>query len=306
MSRASQALHTSQPAISKQITLLEQELGVVIFHRKGKHILGLTEVGREIHYRSLNIAAEFESIRRLAGDARDKERGSLSIATTHTQSRYVLPAVIQQFSARYPKVQLQMLQGTPRQVAELTSSGAANFGIATESLQDFENLLVLPAFRWNRVVLVPKKHPLTKLKKITLKDIAEYPLLTYVAGFTGRAKVDEAFLSHGLEPHVAIAASDADVINTYVRLGMGIGIIASMAVDINEQDLVALDASHLFDWSVTYIAMRREYLLREYMLDFINFFAPHLTPNIVKQLANCENQAEFSSQANKLKLPFYS
>lgn len=303
VSRAAERLHTSQPGISKQLRLMEQELGVELFRRHGKHLQALTPVGQAILEQARSVLQRVESIRQTAAEARDESRGSLTIATTHTQSRYLLPPVISRFVERYPDVQLQMQQGTPVQIAQLVSRGEADVAIATEALNDWPDLVTMPCFRWNRAVLVPKAHPLAKVKKLTLEQIATWPLVTYVQGFTGRARVDQAFELRGLQPRVAFTAADADVIKTYVRLGMGVGVIASMAVEPErDPDLVALDASHLFDWSTTSIAFRRESGLRGYMYDFFTLFAPHLTRELVDRLL-AATPAQLGKLLGALKLP---
>jgi LysR family cys regulon transcriptional activator len=282
VSRAAERLHTSQPGISKQLRLLEQELGIELFQRHGKQLQALTPAGQAILEQARSVLQRVEGIRRTAAEALDQSKGSFSIATTHTQSRYLLPPVISRFVGQYPDVALQMQQGTPVQVAQLVARGEADVGIATEALAAVPGLVTMPCFRWNRAVLVPQGHPLTRVGSLTLENIAAWPLVTYVQGFTGRSRVDAAFGEQGLQPRVVITASDADVIKTYVRLGMGIGIIASMAVEADrDTDLVALDASHLFDWSTTSIAFRRESGLRGYMYDFITLFAPQLSRTLV-------------------------
>ncbi len=278
VSRAAERLHTSQPGISKQLRLLEQELGVELFKRHGKHLQALTPVGQSILTQARGVLQRVEGIRQTAAEALDESRGALNIATTHTQSRYLLPPVISRFVARYPDVALQMQQGTPLQVAQLVSRGEADVAIATEALDELPDLVTMPCFRWNRAVLVPRGHPLAKASPLTLAQLAKWPLVTYVQGFTGRARVDQAFELAGLQPRVVFTAADADVIKTYVRLGMGVGVIASMAVEPErDTDLVVLDASHLFEWSTTSLAFRRESGLRGYLYEFIALFAPHLT-----------------------------
>lgn len=284
VSRAAERLHTSQPGISKQLRLLEQELGVELFRRHGKQLQAFSPAGQAVLLQARNILQRVEGIRRSAADARDASRGTLAIATTHTQSRYRLPPVISRFVARYPDVELQMQQGTPPHVAELVVRGEADLAIATEALDDYPELVTMPCFRWNRAVLVPRQHPLAQLAApLSLQDLAAWPLVTYVHGFTGRSRVDLAFERAGLQPKVVITAADADVIKTYVRLGMGVGVIASMAVEAErDSDLVALDASALFDWSTTSIAFLRDTALRGYMQDFISLFAPQLDRSMIE------------------------
>ncbi len=282
MSAAAEALYTSQPGISKQIRLLEDELGVELFIRSGKHLTGLTDAGEEILNAAQELLQQTRNIKTLAAEYLEQERGSLSIATTHTQARYALPSVVQRFRARYPNVSLQLHQGSPMQIAEMAVSGQVEFAIATEALELFDDLVMMPCYRWNRSIIAPHDHPIAALSRPTLDDVASHPLVTYVFGFTGRSQLDDAFHKAHLQPQVVFTATDADVIKTYVRLRLGIGIIARMAHDpVVDQDLCAIDASHLFTPSVTKIGFRRGTYLRGYMYDFIECFSPHLTASVV-------------------------
>jgi LysR family transcriptional regulator, cys regulon transcriptional activator len=304
ISRAAEILFTSQPGISKQIRQLEEELGVEIFQRNGKHLKALTPAGARIVQSAREVLQKLDGIRAIADEFTAENKGSLGIATTHTQSRYMLPPVIKRFIQCYPDVALHMHQGTPMQISELAARGAADFAIATEALELFDDLVMMPCFQWNRSVLVPADHPLAKVRKLTLQAIAEHPIVTYVFGFTGRSKLDQAFQAAGLKPRVVFTATDADVIKTYVRLGLGVGIIASMAVEAQrDADLVALDASHLFDWSTTSLGFRKESYLRGYMYDFIEMFAPHLTRPLVERFAAAQEKAEREALAATLQLP---
>ncbi|MCB1615588.1 MAG: HTH-type transcriptional regulator CysB [Pseudomonadales bacterium] len=298
------ALFTSQPGVSKQIRLLESELGVEIFTRSGKHLSGITPVGERILETADDILHKVEKIKRLAHEYSDEKTGELSIATTHTQARYVLPGVIRTFIGRYPDVALHMHQGTPMQIAELAADGKVDFAIATEAMELFDDLLMMPCYRWNRSIIVPRNHPLCQVSKLTLKEVAKHPIVTYVFGFTGRSKLDDAFTSHGLSPRLVFTAADADVIKTYVRLGLGIGIVAKMAWDpINDNDLVSLDADHLFDASVTKIGFRKGTFLRGYMYEFLEQFAPHLTREFVTKAQNCESRVELDLLFKNISLP---
>ncbi len=305
VSQTAQSLFTSQPGISKQIRLLEDELGVEIFSRSGKHLTRVTPAGQAILAIAGEILRKTESIRQIALEYTDQKRGHLSIATTHTQARYRLPAVIEKFIARYPEVALHMHQGTPQQIAQMAADGTVEFAIATEAMEHFADLIMLPCYHWNRSVVVPKGHPLASIKNLTLEDVAQYPIVTYVFGFTGRSKLDEAFQSRGLTPHVVFTATDADVIKTYVRLGIGIGIIASMAFEPQKdsQDLVALDASHLFENSTTRIGFRKGTFLRGFMYDFIQEFAPHLTRERVEAALQAHSREELEEQFRNVELP---
>ena len=306
VSATAQSLFTSQPGISKQIRLLEDELGVEIFARSGKHLTRVTPAGEAILKIAGEILRKVESIKQVAQEFSDEKRGSLSVATTHTQARYALPQVIESFMGRYPDVSLHMHQGTPMQIAEMAADGTTDFAIATEAMEYFGDLIMMPCYRWNRSILVPKDHPLARTPRPTLEQLAAYPLVTYVFGFTGRSKLDEAFKDKGLTPKVAFTAADADVIKTYVRLGVGVGIVASMAIDETlDDDLVAIDASHLFDSSVTSIGFRKGTFLRGYMFDFISAFAPHLSRDLVEKAAMCANRQDLAALFSGIDLPVH-
>lgn len=306
VSATAQSLFTSQPGISKQIRLLEDELGVEVFARSGKHLTHVTPAGEVILAAAGEVLRKVESIKQVAQEYSNEKKGSLSIATTHTQARYALPATIRSFIERYPDVSLHMHQGTPMQISEMAADGTVDFAIATEALELFTDLIMMPCYRWNRCILVPRDHPLTQLSGLTLEDVAAHPIVTYVFGFTGRSKLDEAFVEHGLEPRVVFTAADADVIKTYVRLGLGIGIVAAMAHDQEkDDDLVALDASHLFASSVTRIGVRRGTFLRGYMYEFIENFAPHLTREVVQEAFQQRTRVELEEFFSQLKLPVY-
>lgn len=293
VSATAQSLYTSQPGISKQIRLLEDELGVEVFARSGKHLTRVTPAGEAILEVAGQILQKVESIKQVAQEFSDEKKGSLAVATTHTQARYALPKTITEFIKSYPDVSLHMHQGTPMQISEMAADGTVDFAIATEAMAHFSDLIMMPCYRWNRSVIVPKDHPLTQVSKLTLKDVAEYPIVTYVFGFTGRSKLDDAFRREGLEPKVVFTAVDSDVIKAYVRLNLGVGIVATMAYEPDvDKDLVALDASHLFEPSTTKIGFRKGTFLRGYMFDFIQQFAPHLTKEVVQQVLSCSNRAE--------------
>ena len=306
VSATAQSLFTSQPGISKQIRLLEDELGVEVFARSGKHLTHVTPAGEAILQAAGEVLRKVESIKQVAQEYSNEKKGSLSIATTHTQARYALPHTISAFIERYPEVSLHMHQGTPMQISEMAADGTVDFAIATEALELFSNLIMMPCYRWNRCILVPKDHALAQLSTLTLEDVAAHPIVTYVFGFTGRSKLDDAFMAKGLVPKVVFTATDADVIKTYVRLGLGIGIIAAMAHDEKiDDDLVALDASHLFASSVTQIGCRRDTFLRGYMYEFIEHFAPHLSREVVAEAFICQTKAELADLFSHLDLPVY-
>ncbi|MYL23879.1 HTH-type transcriptional regulator CysB [Halomonas alkaliantarctica] len=306
VSATAQSLFTSQPGISKQIRLLEDELGVEIFARSGKHLTRVTPAGQAVIELAGQVLRLTDNIKEVAQEHSDERRGSLAIATTHTQARYALPPIITEFTQKYPDVALHMQQGTPKQIAQMVSEGQADFAIATESLELFTDLVLLPCYRWNRCVLVPKGHPLANIEgPLTLEALAQYSLVTYVFGFTGRSQLDDAFKAKGLTPNVVLTAADADVIKTYVRLGMGVGIVAHMAVDPEQDsDLVALEAGHLFESSTTKIGIRRGTFMRGYMYDFLERFAPHLTRDRVDSALTAGPRHE-QALFNEVELPEY-
>ncbi len=306
VSATAEGLYTSQPGISKQIKMLEEELGVEIFRRSGKHLSEVTPAGNAIIQMAGEILEKTENVRQVAQEFRDENRGSLSVATTHTQARYVLPPVIKDFIERYPDVSLHMHQGTPVQISELAAKGTVDFAIATEALELFDNLIMMPCYKWNRSVICPKDHPLSQLKQLSLEALADFPIVTYVFGFTGRSQLDRAFNQAGLSPKLVFTASDADVIKTYVRLGLGVGIVASMAHDpVIDDDLVSLDASHLFEYSTTKIGFRRGTFLRGFMFDFIEHFAPHLTKDVVESAMTTGTDDSLETLFEGIEIPSY-
>ncbi|MDH4284850.1 MAG: HTH-type transcriptional regulator CysB [Gallionellaceae bacterium] len=282
ISEAAETLYTSQPGISKQIKLLEEELGVEIFVRSGKRITAITEPGKAVLDIAQRMLHDMENLKHVGEEFSRQDTGSLTIATTHTQARYALPPVVKQFIKRYPKVRLSLHQGSPEQIAQQVFSGEADIAIATESLALHEELVTLPCYEWNHCVIVPPKHPLLEEKKLTLEKIAQHPIITYDFAFAGRGKINAAFESHKLSPNIVLTAIDADVIKTYVELGLGIGILARMAfIPERDKHLCMLDAAHLFQPSITRVAIRRNEYLRGYTYHFIELFAPHLTHEVV-------------------------
>lgn len=274
---AAKALYTSQPGVSKQIALIEEELGVEIFLRAGKRFTGITEPGAEILKVARRMLLDADNLKRVAQQFGDEASGSLTIATTHTQARYALPEAIRRFTARYPHVRLSLRQGSPTWIAQQVASGEADIAIATEAIEQFKDLVMLPCYQWNRCIIAPPGHPILRRKRPTIADIAAYPIVTYDFAFTGRSRINAAFEAAGVVPNVVLTAIDADVIKTYVALGLGVGIIAKMAFDpAQDRNLRALDAAHLFESSTTRIGLRRNFYLRGYVYDFIGMFAPHL------------------------------
>lgn len=303
VSATAESLFTSQPGISKQVRMLEDELGIQIFGRSGKHLTHVTPAGQEVIDISREILLKVESIKTVSREHNLPDQGKLNIATTHTQARYVLPGVIETFIKKFPQVSLHMHQGTPSQISDLAAKGEADFAIATEALHLYNDLIMLPCYHWNRSIIVKKDHPLAQKSHITIADLAQVPLVTYVFGFTGRSELDKAFSKEKLEPNIMFTATDADVIKTYVRLGLGVGVIASMAVNDQDTDLVKIDASHLFDYSTTKIGFRKGNFLRGYMYDFIERFAPHLTKEVVEQAMLTRNEDDLNEMFKDLSLP---
>ena len=302
---AAERLYTSQPGVSKQLKLLEEELGLQLFSRKGKSLSGVTAAGEQIIERARIIMQEVDNISRLAADYYEREEGSLSIATTHTQARYVLPEIIGRFREQYPKVGLNIHQGTSEQIADMVASSEIDFAIATGSTELFEELLLVPGYHWDRSIIVPRDHALTKLdRKVPLHDLAEHPLVTYVFSFGSQSLLKLAFSEEGLDPDVVFTARDADVIKTYVRMGLGVGIVASMAADCSDKkDLTVLDAEGLFPRSTTWVGFRKDSMLRRYMIDFMRLFAPHVTDENIKQVQLARSQEEIDNLFAETELP---
>jgi LysR family cys regulon transcriptional activator len=277
ISKASEALHTSQSGVSRQVQLLEEELKLQIFQRNGKRLVGITEPGKAITGLAERILREMENIKRVGKDFTQKNKGTLTIATTHTQARYFLPVAVQKFMRAYPDVALTIHQGNPTQVAEQVVSGAADIGIATEAISTYDSLVCLPCYQWNRCIVAQEGHELLNDVPLTLEKLVRYPLITYDFAFTGGSLVKQVFNQAGLEPNVVLTAIDADVIKTYVNLGLGIGLLAEMAYDLErDANLRRVDASHLFPASTTYLGMRKDAFLRGYVYDFIHILVPAL------------------------------
>ena len=279
LTEVANVLHTSQPGVSRQIRELEEELGIDIFVRAGKRLTQLTPPGAALLPIVERLLLEADNLKRVGEDFSASHSGKLSIAATHSQARYALPTVVRDFRQLYPQVTLHLHQGSPKQVAEMLLSGEADIGVATEALAHYEHLLALPCYRWTHSVVVPPGHPLLDIEgPITLAALAQYPIVTYETGYTGRSHVDDAFAKAGLEPDIVLSAMDADVIKTYVELGMGVGIVASIAFDADrDRNLRALDARHLFEVNLTRLGIRRGTWLRGYAYAFIESFAPTLT-----------------------------
>lgn len=285
LTEAAKALFTSQPGVSKAIIELEEELGVDIFTRHGKRIRGLTEPGREVLKSVELIMQEIDGLKRIGKEYAAQDSGSFTIATTHTQARYALPKVVQAFMQKYPKVRLSLLQGSPKQIAEMVLRDQADLAIATEAIAGIDGLISMPCYQWEHVLIVPAEHALAKLKAVTLEEIARYPIITYDAAFAGRSKIDHAFELRNLKPDILLEAIDADVIKTYVELGMGIGIIAGMAFDVDrDKGLRAIPVGQLFGMNVSRVALKQGAYLRSYIYTFIELLTPTLNRKLIDQV----------------------
>jgi LysR family cys regulon transcriptional activator len=294
VSEAAEALHTSQPGVSKQIRALEDELGVEVFVRHGKRLAALTEPGKTVIAIAERILAEAGNLRRAGEEFANEKLGTLTIAATHTQARYALPKAVAAFKRRYPKVELVIHQGNPTQICEQVAAGEADMGVATEMISLYPELISLPVYQWNRCVVVPPRHPLLGKTPLTLEALVEYPIVTYDFAFANRSLVQKAFESRGLQPHVVLSAQDSDVIKTYVELGLGIGILAKMAFNPKrDSHLRAIDAAHLFESSTTRLGIKRGAYLRRYAYDFIELFAPQLPRSIVEPAVKGEEGSRY-------------
>jgi LysR family cys regulon transcriptional activator len=283
LTEAAKALHTSQPGVSKAIIELEDELGVEIFTRHGKRIKRLTEPGQHV-LRSIEIIMrEVNNLKRIGEQFSAQDSGTLSIATTHTQARYVLPGPVAKLRQIYPKVSVSLHQGSPAQVAQMLLDDVADIGIATESLTQYDDLVTLPCYDWQHVLVLPFAHPLLEKERISLEDLAQVPLITYHPSFTGRTRIDQAFGLRQLKPHIVLEAIDSDVIKTYVKLGMGVGIVAEMAMQGEERnpDLMARPAGHLFGQNVTRVAFKRGAYLRQFVLRFAELLGDRLSRDLI-------------------------
>lgn len=284
ISAAAEALHTSQPGVSRQLRNLEQELGVRVFQRNRRRIIALTEPGAAVLRVAQRVLGEVQSLRQIGADFTAQGSGSLTLGATHTHARYALPQTIERFTRRYPAVQLRLRQGTPTELARWVCAGDADLAISADPVEPFPELRLLPCYELPRVVLVRPDHPLRRLKRLSLEALARYPLITYDTAFAARAKIERAFGARGLLPNIVLSAADADVMKTYVRNGLGVAIVARLAYQPREdRDLRALDAAHLFEPNTIYVGMRRNSYLRRYMYDFIELFAPQWTREKVER-----------------------
>ncbi|HUP29819.1 MAG TPA: CysB family HTH-type transcriptional regulator [Usitatibacter sp.] len=291
VSEAAEALHTSQPGVSKQIRALEEELGAAIFVRRGRRFTAITDAGREIVASVGRVLDEIANLETVGREFADRGRGSLAVAVTHTQARYALPSVVTAFKKRYPEVKLKLLQGNPHQLAKMVLAGEADVAIATEALEDYPEFVTMPCYTWHHCVVVPVGHPLVKTKPITLEAIARFPIVTYDPTFAGRTSLDRTFAARGLHPEVALTALDSDVIKSYVSLGLGVGIISARAFRKGKDEgLVAIPCEHLFPLQTTRLAYKRGAYLRGYTVEFIRLFAPNMQAADLKQLENAAGE----------------
>ncbi len=297
-------LQTTQSAISKQIKLLEDELGFDVFARSGRTLTRVTQPGGRVIRHALRMLRESENIQGLAKDLRQEDRGALSIGTTHTQARYVLPSIIQRFRIRYPDVQFHLHQGTSEQIAGMAGLDLIDFAMASGSEDLFGRYVLLPCYQWHQRIIVPVDHPLASHPRPSLQDLAAFPIVTYVYNLSGHSSINQVFASAGLTANVALTAPDADVIKTYVRVGLGVGIVADVALDPRQdRGLVSIDARHLFPTHTTWIGFARDRLLRGYMYELLELIAPHLDRDAVDRAAGCVEQSEVQALFAKVELP---
>ncbi|KFC65672.1 MULTISPECIES: CysB family HTH-type transcriptional regulator [unclassified Massilia] len=290
LTEVANALFTSQPGVSRQIRELEEELGVVIFERNGKRLTGLTPPGKGILKIVERLLVEAENLQQASAEFAAQDSGTLTVAVTHTQARYALPQVVQSFRNAFPGVRIALQQSAPEHIAEWVLSGKADIGIATEGLSAFPDLVSFPCYRWSHLIVAPEGHPIfSSSQPLRLEDLAEYPLITYDVGFTGRSHIDAAFVEAGLAPDIVLTAMDSDVIKQYVSLGMGVGIVASMAFDHGrDKGMRAIEASHLFAPNVTRLAVRKGSYLRAYAYHFIERFAQGYTRSDIEKALQAE------------------
>ncbi|HCY64340.1 MAG TPA: transcriptional regulator [Oxalobacteraceae bacterium] len=292
LTEAAKALYTSQPGVSKAIIELEEELGIDIFSRHGKRIRGLTEPGRAVLKSVELIMQEIDGLKQIGKEFAAQDSGGFTIATTHTQARYTLPKVVQAFAQKFPKVRLSLIQGNPKQIAEMVLKDQADIAIATEAIASLDGLVTLPCYQWEHIVVVPQEHPLLKSEEITLEEIAAYPIITYDSAFTGRNKIDHAFAVRNLKPDILLEAIDADVIKTYVEMNMGVGIVAGMAFDPErDRNLRAIPAGHLFGTNVSRVAIKQGAYLRGYVYTFIELLAPVLSRKMIERAMSGEKES---------------
>lgn len=306
VSSAAEELYTSQPGVSHQIKLLEDELDIQIFERSGKKLTSLSPAGYAIMEHIDSLLNNVKNIKQAANEFSSCNRGELSIATTHTQSLFILPPILQKFTAKYPHIDLQVHQGNPKAMCKLAANNQVDFVVASESIEEFDELITIPAYSWNRCIIVPNQHALTKKANITLADIAAFPILTYILGLTGRSQLDKAFQAANLEPNVVFTATDSDVIKTYVRLGLGVGIIAEMAQkEEDKADLTTIYADHLFPDSIIKVGFRHASHITSYQYYFLQLLAPYLDLDQIKMISRSKTKEEVNSILDGKNVPNY-
>lgn len=307
VSSAAEELYTSQPGVSHQIKLLEEELDIKIFERSGKKLTGISPAGYAVLEHVNELLNNVKSIKQAAREYSHANRGSLSIATTHTQAQFILPPILQKFTQKYPRIDLQVHQGNPKAMCKLAANNSVDFVIASETIDEFDELITIPAYLWNRYIVVPKGHSLTQKSEVTLVDLASFPILTYMLGLTGRSKLDRTFQAANLEPNVVFTATDSDVIKTYVKLGLGVGIIAEMAKGSKQDEyLTCINASHLFPDSVIKIGFRHSRHISAFQYEFLHMMTPYLELDTIKELANTKALNDRNKILAKYVTPKYS
>lgn len=305
VSAAAEELYTSQPGVSHQIKLLEDELDIQIFERSGKKLTAISPAGHAILEHVTDLLNNAKNIKQAAREFSKSNRGSLTIATTHTQAQFILPPILQRFSRKYPHIELRVHQGNPKSMCKLAANNQVDFVIASEVIDERGELVTIPAYRWNRFIVVPNNHELTQFDNITLSDLASFPILTYMLGLTGRSQLDKTFQQADLEPRVAFTATDSDVIKTYVRLGMGAGIVAEMACREEDSDLVYIDASHLFPDSMIKIGFRHSRHISAYQFDFLQMMAPYLEMETIRQLVGSRTAQDREALLQQAEIPSF-
>ncbi len=284
LTEVANVLYTSQSGVSRHIKELEDELGVELFIRRGKRLLGMTEPGKALLTMAERILNEAANIRRLADNFANSDNGRLHVATTHTQARYALPGIIKEFRTHYPQVQLVLHQGSPSEIVSMLLTGETDIGLASELLSDNDGIAAFPYYSWHHTILVPRGHPLAELAEVTLDDLSAWPLVTYQTGLTGRAKVDSAFAQAGITPDIVLSAQDSDVIKTYVELGMGVGILADMAIDsVKDSNLIRLNAEHLFSANTVWFGLKKSKLQPNFAWRFLQLCNPSLSISDIQQ-----------------------
>jgi LysR family cys regulon transcriptional activator len=306
VSSAAEELYTSQPGVSHQIKLLEEELDIKIFERSGKKLTGISPAGYAVLEHVESLLNNVKSIKQAAREYSMANRGSLSIATTHTQAQFILPKILQKYSQKYPRIDLQVHQGNPKAMCKLAANNSVDFVLASETIDEFDELVTIPAYKWNRYIVVPKGHGLTTKTEITLADLAAYPILTYMLGLTGRSKLDRTFQNANLEPNVVFTATDSDVIKTYVKLGFGVGIIAEMAKsEPHDDDLTCIDASHLFPDSMIKVGFRHSRHIATYQYEFLHMMTPYLDIDTIKDLVHTRALNDRNEILSKHSVPSF-